>query len=455
MPLDQVMVPYWRGFNYGIGVRSATAGPLALAVEGALSSVTGAAGGTATFHLSRVQTTDDIETSLGISADVSGGVGLFSASDRFNFARDCKVQTTSLSLVVSSTRQKAFQQIDAPKLNSDAGALVSAGKLDEFAARYGDMFVRGVQTGGQFFGIFRIDAKTESSRQTIDNALAGSYGPFSGDTHFNLVQTCMNEHASIYCDAYIEGGKVNTQPNTPDNLLTAMHEWATTVDDLPVSYFVSLAPYIIALGPVPPNVIDLQHQKDVLVQCARLRSQTLDKLNLVEYVMDPTHTAEFSGLAGGPDLGALHAGLSSDLDVIAAAASYALDNPKSAVDPETFARTKIVAADGTVMRPGQPDYKLTVLPNMPKHEGATVMVPNFMGLISADQASQIAAANRLTIHWADDGQVNDTFQIIAQDPRPATPVSPGATVTLTTHLSSLAWRLRRKPAFLTVGMAHS
>jgi beta-lactam-binding protein with PASTA domain len=79
-----------------------------------------------------------------------------------------------------------------------------------------------------------------------------------------------------------------------------------------------------------------------------------------------------------------------------------------------------------------------------KHIGATVVVPDFRTATSADAASQLAAANRLTLHWTDDGTVSNTFQIISQDPGPATPVSPGATVTLKTHISELAWRLRQR-----------
>src|SRR5215475_13691848 len=177
---DQVMVPYREGFNYGMGVRSATAGPLGLGVTGAISSVTGASGGSGGFHLDQIQTSEELEEKLGISAEASGGIGLFSASARFDFARSCKVQSTSLTLVVSATHQKGFQQIDAPVLTADAAGLVSEGKADLLAEKYGDVFVRGMHVGGQFFGIFRIDTQSEQSRQTINSSLEGSYGPFSG-----------------------------------------------------------------------------------------------------------------------------------------------------------------------------------------------------------------------------------------------------------------------------------
>jgi len=111
---------------------------------------------------------------------------LFSASGRFNFAQDAKVQAHSLTLMVSATLRKSFQQIDAPVLTTDAASLVSAGKLDVFAERYGDRFVRGAYLGGLFFGIFRIETKDEMSRQNVDTALAGSYGLFSADINVKV-----------------------------------------------------------------------------------------------------------------------------------------------------------------------------------------------------------------------------------------------------------------------------
>ena len=201
-------------------------------------------------------------------------------------------------------------------------------------------------------------------------------------------------------------------------------------------YWVSLVPYAIAQGPEPPNVEDLQHQRDVLKQCARMRSQTLDRLNQVEYILDPLHTPEFNiqPPPSGPDLPALHAGLSADLDMIAAAASWACDHPKEAMDPETFAHThQIVSVPGWINPHFDPNYKMTILPtNMPLHVGVQVLVPDFSIARSFDEATKIASDSRLNLHWDTDTNVVDpNFRILNQDPARATPVSWGSTVILT------------------------
>jgi hypothetical protein len=109
------------------------------------------------------------------------------------------------------------------------------------------------------------------------------------------------------------------------------------------------------------------------MRCAKLRTLTLDRLNLLDYMTSPDHMGEFAIIKppAGPDLAGLHAGLERDLDAIADAASFAIDNPKEARTPETFMREI----------KGVPDFTLTLLPNdLAQHTGGNRVVPNFIGM---------------------------------------------------------------------------
>jgi hypothetical protein len=419
--MDQVEVTYRKGYQFGMGVKSASGSPMAEGVVGTPTPVQGAPGASGRFQMSKVQTTEEMESHLGISADVSGSVGLFSASDRFSFAKDCKVQASSITLLLLCTREFGFVQIDTPALSNDAAALVASGNLALFQDRYGDCFVRGLTSGGQFYGVIRIDAQSAETRQKIENSLSGSYGPFSADVAVQLSEAMKSSRSSAEVYLYYEGGDVKTKPQTPEELFAAANEWSNTLQSQPRPYAVTLAPYIIASGPEPPNKADLEHQHDVLARCAKLRSATLDKLNLVDYILDTAHRAEFQFDPQGPDLAALQAGLSSDLDVIAKTASFAIDNPVNALDPEGFARTRL----------GMPNYTLTILPaNLPSHVGATVTVPDFRNVTSPGDGNKIAADNRLTVHWVESPGVAQPWHIDSQDPPAGTPVSVGASISL-------------------------
>ena len=50
-----------------------------------------APGGSTSFTVTRTRTTAELQESLQISAEASGGCGLFSASARFDFAKQCKI----------------------------------------------------------------------------------------------------------------------------------------------------------------------------------------------------------------------------------------------------------------------------------------------------------------------------------------------------------------------------
>jgi hypothetical protein len=91
---------YREGFNFGLGVLSADRDPRDLAVTGTVNQAPGI-GSIGHIHLTRVQTMEELENHLGIDAEASAGIGLFSASARFKFAVDSKVQTLSLTLIVT------------------------------------------------------------------------------------------------------------------------------------------------------------------------------------------------------------------------------------------------------------------------------------------------------------------------------------------------------------------
>jgi hypothetical protein len=166
------------------------------------------------------------------------------------------------------------------------------------------------------------------------------------------------------------------------------------------------------------------------MRCAKLRSMTLDKVNLIDYMLDATHSKEFEPVPNGPDLSALAAGLAQDLDVIAAAASFALKNPKDAMEPEPYARTRMA---------GNADYKITTLPaNLPNHKGALIFVPDFSVCKSSGAVQKLADDNDLTLNLVKTalprppGSTFDTyiFAFKQQDPPASSPAALGSTVTI-------------------------
>lgn len=364
MVLKQEEVLYRNGYDIGIGVAMATGSPMALGAKGEVTPPRIGTGGSGSFTFRRLDTTEELEKELGISADVSGGIGLFSASNLFSFSEKCKIHASSLFVLVSAKEQLAFQQMDSPELTAPAAALVENGK--SLSDQFGEYFIRGINTGGYFFGVIQIETKSAQTKTDLDNELSGSYGlTVNAEIRLKISQAMNRLNARVEGFYTYEGGRVTTRTTSNDpiilleQLFTAMSEWTATVRNEPKPYSVTLAPYSIALGPIPPNIADIENQRDVLIRCAKLRSLTLDKLNLIDYMLDVKHMDEFEIIPPpeGPDLSALQASLARDRDAIADAASFAINNIKQARDPEIYMR-EVKGVEG---------FKLTALPtNLPK-----------------------------------------------------------------------------------------
>lgn len=450
MVLQQEEVLIRDGYDIGIGVATATGSPMALGATGTVTPPQVGIGGSGSFTFRRIESTEDLNTELGIGAEVSAGIGLFRASASFHFSKRCKVQSSSLAVLVSAEEHFAFQQMDSPRLSRAAGELVENGQIRHFAEQFGEYFVRGIRSGGRFFGVVRIDTKSEQSKTEVDAALRGSYGlTMSADVRAHLVQTMTNANARAEAFIIFDGGRVTTRPTSNDpvqllhELYSAMDEWTQSVREEPKAYSVTLAPYAIALGPTPPNIADIERQRDVLIRCAKLRSQTRDKLNLIDYMLDPTHREEFEiAPPDGPDLPALQAALAGDLDIIDDAASFAIDNVKKAREPEVFMKeVRHVQA-----------FKLTALPpNLPKHIGPSplpppqphrVIIPNWhvmqdveFGFTDPQTGEAVPGSHELglglnVVEVPNDGPFGGG-DIISLSPPAGTEVDQGTTVTVT------------------------
>lgn len=346
MAIEQVQVPYRNGYDIGIGVDLLSGGPLATAVTGTATGVAGAGGATVNFIVSRIHTTSDLELTLGIDVDASYGSAAFGAgvSNRFSFAHSSKVQSSSLFMTVTVTIELEFLSIDVPVLTPDAATLVD--RPDQFESRYGNVFVRGLQRGGIFVGVLRVDTRSSEDTQHISDTLRGSYGLFSAEAKVNFDSVLKKYQSEVFVQMYHEGGPTDlriTDPTDPIQLLTNantfLQSFTTAPADVAKPYYVTLAPMGIAVGPPPLNAADIQHAQDVLVFCAHRRSVLIDNLNLLEFISDHASRYDYPTGISPAQIQAAGAGFQADIDLIAQTASAAINAPATAMMPVDYAKS--------------------------------------------------------------------------------------------------------------------
>jgi hypothetical protein len=259
-----------------------------------------------------------------------------------DYAKNSKVQSTSLFMAITSRVELENLSIDDPALSP--AALELTGRPDAFSSRFGNMFVRGIGRGGLFVAVLRFDTSSSEESESLSASLSGSYGPFSAEAEMNISNALKNTRSEVFINVYHEGGPVNlSMDNIEDGnqLYVMLQKWLQAFHDDPaknsVPYTVTLAPIAIANGPIPPNAADIQHAQDVLVLCAKQRSQILDGLNLMDYIAQNPSRYDFPPPTTRAEVVKALNGYQSDLALVAAAASAAINDVSAAAAPAEFA----------------------------------------------------------------------------------------------------------------------
>lgn len=445
MSIQQIQVPYREGYDIGIGADLLSGGPLAKAAMGEVTGVEAAGGATVNFTVARIHTTSDLEEALGIDVDASYGSAAFGAgvSDRFTFAHNSKVQSSSLFMSVTVTVELQFLQLDTPSLTPDAASLVD--RPDQFEPRYGNVFVRGLQRGGIFVGVLRVDTRSSEETESLSNDLQGSYGLFSAEAKTTFDSKLKKYQSEVFVQMYHEGGPTDlriTDPTDPNELLDNANAFLQSFQSRPAEvskpFFVTLAPMAVAIGPPPLNPADIQHAQDVLVYCAHRRSVLLDSLNLLEFMSDRASRYDYPAGVTAAQIRAASGGFQADLDLLALAASAAINSPAGALLPADFAKGRGIVFPQAIMPEIMPIPKpVTAVDLIQVPPWNTIDEVQNGGTHSTPTGSEYlpsaaALSLKVTYAYADNPQSYSpgdwTGVIGAIEPRT---VEPGSTVTVT------------------------
>lgn len=340
----QVEVPYKKNYDVGVGVDFLTGSPMGKVVTGEVSGVTNALGAVTSFNILRLNSTEDLEQALGISVEASGGCGCFSASGRMEYAKKSKIQTNSLFMAITAYVTLENLSIDDPAMTP--AAVDIAGRADAFNTRYGDMFVRGIGRGGLFLAILQIDTRSSEESESISAQVGGSYGLFSAKAKTTFENVQKQYHSELKITVYHEGGPIDLSMDKDriddaNELYIMLQKWLQAFQNDPsanaVPYSATLAPIAIANGPIPANAAEMQHSQDVLMICAKQRSQIMDGQNLMDFMVQNPSRYDFPAPTTLDDVRKAFAGYQSDLDLVGAAASNAIDHVSDALTPAEFA----------------------------------------------------------------------------------------------------------------------
>jgi hypothetical protein len=150
------------------------------AVRGKAGPSPGAGGQKGGYSFTIVKGSEEFNQVLEVGASVSAGVGAFRASAKAKFAESCQVSSMSTVCVLSFHAINAFETFHGEvELASDAEELLRLGDKKRFRDRFGDCFISGRFTGGEFFGTVRIETESTERDEEVAVAINASFGPFN------------------------------------------------------------------------------------------------------------------------------------------------------------------------------------------------------------------------------------------------------------------------------------
>jgi hypothetical protein len=425
----------FEGFmDFGLGIDDVNGAVRGQAVtRDEIVETQGTGGQTVIFSLQSVESLDQLQKALGLSVDASAAYGLFGASDKFQLSENSNFQSYSLFLVVSMAVINSSKHLLNEKLRQDANGpatLLSNGNFDRFREEFGDLYIKGIETGGEFHGIIEIETQDESDKTSLSNQLTagGVFGIGGAElaTQFNTSFSHLTSNRALHVASFQRGGLgAGANPTlSPGDMLQKTQNLPADVAAHPVATRVFLQDYRSLDLPAPPNFIDIQLARDAVQSYFDQRAVLKSFLNDVVYI--EKHTDAFESFDPAP-VQAQVTKASAALTALAHDASQCQNNIHACqVNPDAFV----------------PDRRV-----LPKRKAPPVTVPDFVHVDSGDPRidnglMRFAAplANRVGLvlktvlapnTTPDDIDPVTGGEIISQVPVAGTQVERGSVVTVT------------------------
>ncbi len=294
---------YIKGMNLGYGFNTATYDIHSPALEDVTSTrdVVGGGGQEIYFKVELISSTLSLSQQFKVSARASlkYGVGA-SGSLKTSFLSEFKQNSFSVyvSVQVIVTNKQTLLDLSKVKFKDTAAKLFTSNPQN-FTQQYGDSFVYGLITGGEFLGILEIESSSASEFREIKAKLSGkaSYGLFSGSASASFDQSLQSITSEYQMKATIlqQGGiGLNVKSVTSDQLIQAALSFPLNVQEPNgFPYVAIIMPYNHIERPTAPP-LDLSNQTAILERLGSWRERFIKYQNDLEFAL--SHSAQFPGI---------------------------------------------------------------------------------------------------------------------------------------------------------------
>ncbi len=182
----------------------------------------------------------------------------------------------------------ALARMNSPALTPEAALLLQNGKTDRFRQRFGDVFVAGVHTGGEYFAIFQITGTEDTEKESLSNTVTASYTTLGAGVDLSNTVTKAKESSHTHLDmktlSFRTAARTQQVIRIPlksstkhiifaPSLTGVNSHFAVPYAILPESYLTLDLPGDNA------NLIDIENQKEMLATNFTIRNQLMLLIN--------------------------------------------------------------------------------------------------------------------------------------------------------------------------------
>lgn len=268
-------------------------------------------GQTVSTHFQTVTDQDSLRQSLGISAELDARYMLFSADAKVSFTESNAVNSYSSFVAGRCLVRNSQRHGHGFQLTPDADAVLkqdTASGSNRFKTAFGDMFVRDLNTGGEFLVIARITSINEEHQQKLATSLTAAYngavtgGSFQADFNDATQETLNHTEVVVWMT---QSGGIGAQASFtgPDaaKILDRLAAFPESVHEHPVGYEAVLATYDTIPLPVPPVFVKEAYEL-VLADCVQQKMGFLKALSDLDLAGSENGPLLFDGLPSNDDL---------------------------------------------------------------------------------------------------------------------------------------------------------
>lgn len=260
-------------FDHGKGFDAAALEVMAQCVEGTVKSL-GGRSQSVNSELSQVETSSQLDESLGIGAAASLGYGAFKMSASAKYAQSHSLSSFALTYAAKSAIESETLALDSPRLKEEF-ATMKISDYPRFRRICGDYYVDGITKGGEYIAMVTVTTESSQDKQDIAaqlNAAVNMMGSASLSVDFEKSMKSVSSKHEVNIKEIRKGGAGEPIAIDAATMLANFRNFANSVDQNPASYEVILKKY----STLPNYPFD---SSDPLLESALGTIETLADLN--------------------------------------------------------------------------------------------------------------------------------------------------------------------------------